>query len=150
VAVNNKNIAQNRKARHDFHIEQTFEAGIVLLGTEVKSCRQGKVSLVDSYASVKDGEVWLYNTNINVYEHGNINNHEPVRKRKLLLNKNEIRKLTQKIKNKGFTLVPLRMYFRNGKVKVEIALAKGKKSYDKRQDIAKRDFERSQQRKIKL
>lgn len=150
MAVNNKNIAQNRKARHDFHIEQTFEAGIVLLGTEVKSCRQGKVSLVDSYASVKDGEVWLYNTNINVYEHGNINNHEPVRKRKLLLNKNEIRKLTQKIKNKGFTLVPLRMYFRNGKVKVEIALAKGKKSYDKRQDIAKRDFERSQQRKIKL
>ena len=150
MAENNKNIAQNRKARHDFQIEQTIEAGVVLLGTEVKSCRQGKVSLVDSYATIKDGEVWLYNTNINVYEHGNINNHEPVRKRKLLLNKNEIRKLTQKIKNKGFTLVPLRMYFMNGKVKVELALAKGKKSYDKRQDIAKRDFERSQQRKIKL
>jgi len=150
VAENNKNIAQNRKARHDFQIEQTIEAGVVLLGTEVKSCRQGKVSLVDSYATIKDGEVWLYNANINVYEHGNINNHEPTRKRKLLLNKSEIRKLTQKIKNKGFTLVPLRMYFMNGKVKVELALAKGKKSYDKRQDIAKRDFERSQQRKIKL
>ena len=150
MAENNKNIAQNRKARHDFQIEQTIEAGVVLLGTEVKSCRQGKVSLVDSYATIKDGEVWLYNANINVYEHGNINNHEPTRKRKLLLNKSEIRKLTQKIKNKGFTLVPLRMYFMNGKVKVELALAKGKKSYDKRQDIAKRDFERSQQRKIKL
>jgi len=150
VAENNKNIAQNRKARHDFQIEQTIEAGVVLLGTEVKSCRQGKVSLVDSYATIKDGEVWLYNANINVYEHGNINNHEPTRKRKLLLNKSEIRKLIQKIKNKGFTLVPLRMYFMNGKVKVELALAKGKKSYDKRQDIAKRDFERSQQRKIKL
>jgi len=150
LAENNKNIAQNRKARHDFQIVQTIEAGIVLVGTEVKSCRAGKVSLVDSYAAIQANEVWLHNANINVYKHGNINNHEPTRKRKLLLNKSEIRKLIQKIKNKGLTLVPLKMYFSNGKVKVELALAKGKKSYDKRQDIAKRDFERSQHRKIKL
>ncbi len=150
LADNNKNIAQNRKARHDYQIEQIIEAGVVLVGTEVKSCRAGKVSLVDSYAAIQEGEVWLYNANINVYAQGNINNHEPTRKRKLLLNKSEIRKLVSKIKNKGLTLVTLRMYFSNGKVKVELGLAKGKKSYDKRQDIAKRDFERSELRKIKL
>ena len=144
-----KNITVNRKARHEYSIIQTYEAGIVLQGTEVKSLRQGKVNLVDSYATLKNGEVWLVGTNISVYEQGNINNHEPARTRKLLLNKSEIRKLIGKVKEKGLTLVPLRLYFKNGKVKVEIALAKGKKTYDKREAIAKKDFQRQQERRIK-
>ncbi len=144
-----KNITVNRKARHEYSIMQTYEAGIVLQGTEVKSLRQGKVNLVDSYATLKNGEVWLVGANISVYEQGNINNHEPARTRKLLLNKSEIRKLIGKVKEKGLTLIPLRLYFKNGKVKVEIALAKGKKTYDKREAIAKKDFQRQQERKIK-
>jgi len=144
-----KNITVNRKARHEYSIIQTYEAGIVLQGTEVKSLRQGKVNLVDSYANLKNGEVWLVSANINVYEQGNINNHEPTRTRKLLLNRSEIRKLSVKIKEKGLTLIPLRLYFKNGKVKVELALAKGKKSYDKRESIAKKDFQREQERRIK-
>jgi len=144
-----KNITVNRKARHEYSILQTVEAGIVLVGTEVKALRQGKANLVDSYSKIQNGEIWLVNANISEYTQGNINNHEPRRERKLLLNKSEIRKLTSKINEKGLTLIPLRLYFKQGKVKVELAVAKGKKVYDKRRDIAKRDFERDQDRKIK-
>ena len=119
-----KNIAVNRKARHEYTILQTFEAGIVLVGTEVKSLREGKANLVDSYALLKNGEIWLLSLHISEYKQGNINNHIPTRDRKLLLNKSEIRKLIGKSKEKGLTLVPLRLYFKNGKAKVEIALAK--------------------------
>jgi len=144
-----KNITVNRKARHEYTILQSFEAGIVLVGTEVKSLRQGKANIVDSYAKVINGEVWLIGLHINEYTQGNINNHDPVRDRKLLLNKSEIRKLIGGTTEKGLTLIPLRLYFKNGKVKIEIALAKGKKVYDKRRDIAKKDFEREQERRIK-
>ncbi|WP_337866144.1 SsrA-binding protein SmpB [Ignavibacterium sp.] len=144
-----KNITVNRKARHEYHILQTFEAGIVLVGTEVKALREGKANLVDSYAAIKNGEVWLIGAHISEYKQGNINNHNPTRDRKLLLNKSEIRKLIGKTREKGLTLIPLRMYFKIGRVKVELALAKGKKSYDKRETIAKRDFQREQERKIK-
>ncbi len=144
-----KNITVNRKARHEFTILQSFETGIALQGTEVKSLRQGKINLTDAYAQVKDGEVWLVNSHINVYDHGNINNHDPLRKRKLLLKKSEIRKLEKAVNEKGNTLIPLRFYFKGGIVKVELAIAKGKKVYDKRQDIAKRDAERELDRKVK-
>jgi len=144
-----KNITVNRKARHEYAILQTIEAGIVLVGTEVKSLRQGKANLVDGYAKVENGEVWLVNAHISEYTQGNINNHDPRRERKLLLNKSEIRKLIGKTREKGLTLIPLRLYFKNGKVKVELALAKGKKVYDKRRDIAKKDFQREQERRIK-
>ena len=144
-----KNITVNRKARHEYFILQSFEAGIALTGTEVKALRQGKANLVDSYASVEKGEVWLMSANISAYEQGNINNHEPTRTRKLLLNKSEIRKLIGKVKEKGLTLIPLRLYFKNGKVKVELAVVKGKKVYDKRESIAKRDFQRDQERRFK-
>lgn len=144
-----RNIAVNRKARHEYEIVQTYEAGMVLQGTEVKSCRQGKANLLDSYATLKNGELWLVGAHINNYEMGNINNHDPLRQRKLLLNRQEIRKLTGKIKEKGLTLIPLRLYFKGNKIKAELALAKGKKVYDKREDIAKRDFKRDQERKIK-
>jgi SsrA-binding protein len=144
-----KNITVNRKARHEYFILQSFEAGIVLTGTEVKALRQGKANLVDSYASVDKSEVWLHSANISPYEQGNINNHEPTRTRKLLLNKSEIRKLIGKVKEKGLTLIPLRLYFKNGKVKVELAVVKGKKVYDKRESIAKRDFQRDQERRFK-
>ncbi len=144
-----KNITVNRKARHDYHILQSYEAGIVLVGTEVKALREGKANLVDSYATIKSGEVWLVGAHISEYKQGNINNHNPTRDRKLLLNKSEIRKLIGKTKEKGLTLIPLRLYFKKGRVKVELALAKGKKSYDKRETIAKRDFQREQERKIK-
>ena len=144
-----KNITVNRKARHEYSILQTIEAGIVLVGTEVKALRQGKANLVDSYSKIQNGEIWLVNANISEYTQGNINNHDPRRERKLLLNKSEIKKLTSNINEKGLTLIPLRLYFKKGKVKVELALAKGKKVYDKRRDIAKRDFERDQDRKVK-
>ncbi|MHB8853851.1 MAG: SsrA-binding protein SmpB [Ignavibacteriaceae bacterium] len=144
-----KNITVNRKARFEYSIIETYEAGIVLTGTEVKSLRQGKANLVDSYGNLKNGEAWLVSAHISVYEQGNINNHEPTRSRKLLLNRKELRKLSGKIKEKGYTLVPLRLYFKNGKVKVEIVLAKGKKVYDKRETIAKRDYERDKARNFK-
>ena len=144
-----KNITVNRKARHEYFITQTFEAGISLLGTEVKALRQGKANLVDCYAAVKTGEVWLIGAHIGVYDFGNINNHDPIRDRRLLLNKSEIKKITRLIQEKGNTLVPLRLYFTRGKVKVELAVAKGKKSYDKREDIAKKDAKREAERKIK-
>lgn len=137
-----KILASNRKARHDFFIEDTLEAGVVLTGTEVKSIRQGKLNLKDSYASIDSGEIYLNNMHISPYEQGNIYNVDPVRKRKLLLHKREIRKLNQELTLKGLTLVPLSVYLKDGKVKVEIATAKGKKLYDKRDDIAKKDAER--------
>ena len=149
MAEEEKNITINRKVRHEYTILQSFEAGIVLQGTEVKSCREGKVSLVDSYAQIKGNEVWLVSMHINPYKHGNINNHDPMRTRKLLLNASEIRKLIGKVKEKGLTLIPYRVYFKRGRVKVELVLAKGKKVYDKREDIRKRDFAREQERKIK-
>jgi SsrA-binding protein len=144
-----KNVTVNRKARHEYEILQVYEAGIVLQGTEVKALREGKANLVDSYGLLKENEVWLIGAHISEYTQGNINNHDPVRTRKLLLNRSEIRKLIGKVKEKGLTLVPLRIYFKNGKVKVEMALAKGKKVHDKRESIAKRDFNRDQERKIK-
>lgn len=148
---NKANITVYRKARHDYTILQTVEAGIVLLGTEVKSCREHKASLVDSYATIdKNYEVWLIGAHINVYKQGNRFNHDPLRNRKLLLNKREIRKLDRQIKEKGNTLIPLRLYFNKGKVKVELAVAKGKRSYDKREAIAKKDMLRNAERKIKL
>jgi len=150
MSENEKNITINRKARYEYFILQTFEAGIVLQGTEVKALRQNKANLSDAYASIENSEVYLINAHIGIYDHGNISNHEPLRKRKLLLNRKEIRKLQKYTNEKGNTLVPLRMYFTHGKVKVEIAVAKGKKFYDKRQDIAKRDFQRELERKIKL
>ncbi len=144
-----KIITVNRKARHDYEILDTIEAGIVLLGTEVKSLRAGKVNLKDSYARIKDGEVWLVGVHISPYSHGGYSNHAPERDRKLLLHKSEIRRLIGKTEEKGITLVPLRMYFKNGKAKVELALARGKRKFDKRQDIAKRDAQREIQRKLK-
>lgn len=148
---NSKNITVNRKARHDYTILQTLEAGIVLVGTEVKSCRDNKASLVDSYARIDNyGEVWLVGCHINTYKQGNQFNHDPIRERKLLLSKKEIRKLDRSINEKGNTLIPLRLYFSKGKVKVEIAVAKGKRSYDKREAIMKKDMQRDAERKIKL
>jgi SsrA-binding protein len=133
----------NRKARHDYFIIEAFEAGIVLTGTEVKSLRQGNANLQDSYAELRGGEVWLEGMHINPYEHGSIYNHEPRRKRKLLLQKKQIRKLLGGLKEKGLTLVPLSVYFKGPYAKVELALARGKKSYDKREAIAKRESDRN-------
>jgi SsrA-binding protein len=137
-----KVIASNRKARHDYSILDTYEAGLVLQGTEVKSLRDGKASLADAFATVDDGEVWLRNVHIPEYTQGTWTNHTPRRTRKLLLHRSEIEKLIGKTKESGLSLVPLSMYFKDGKVKVEIALAKGKKAYDKRQTLAKRDADR--------
>ena len=147
---NYKNISVNRKAKHEYTFLQTYEAGIVLQGTEVKSLREGKINFSDSYASIRKNEVWLISMHISPYKQGNINNHEPVRDRKLLLHKREIRKLTAQINEKGLTLIPYRLYFKKGKVKVELALAKGKKTYDKREDIKKRDLKREEERNIKF
>ncbi|MGJ0845851.1 SsrA-binding protein SmpB [Tissierella praeacuta] len=143
--IGTKVVATNRKARFEYFIEDTIEAGLVLTGTEVKSIRQGKLNIKDSYASVEDGEVFINNLHISPYEQGNIYNVDPVRKRKLLLHKREIRKLMAAITQKGYTLVPLSVYIKNGLVKVELATAKGKKLYDKREDIAKKDAERRMQ-----
>ncbi|MCF8241841.1 MAG: SsrA-binding protein SmpB [Melioribacteraceae bacterium] len=143
-----KNITVNRKARHEYHIIQVYEAGISLLGSEVKSLREHNANLTDAYASIGNGEVILKNAHIGTYKQANINNHEPLRERRLLLRKSEIRKLIKFTEEKGNTLIPLRLYFRKGLVKVELAVAKGKKTYDKRQDIAKKDFQRQQERKI--
>ena len=138
-----KVLAANRSARHDYFIEETLEAGIVLTGTEIKSLRQGKVSLGESFARVNDGELFIYGMNIKPYDHGNIHNVDPLRPRKLLVHKKEIRKLILETKKEGFTLVPLSIYLNDkGLAKMEIAIAKGKKLYDKRESIAKRDVER--------
>lgn len=147
--MSEKIITTNRKARHEYEILESLEAGIVLAGTEVKSLREGRANLKDSYASVRNGEVFLFNAHISPYTHGNINNHDPLRTRKLLLNKKEIKRLIGKVQEKGLTLIPLRLYFKNGKVKVELALARGKKIYDKRRDIAKRDSERELKRQLR-
>jgi len=144
-----KIIAQNKKARHDYFIEQTMEAGIVLTGTEVKSIRQGKVNLKDSYASVENCEVILYGMHISPYEQGNIFNKDPLRDRKLLLHKYEINKLLGYTQQKGMSLVPTRMYFKKGKVKIELGIARGKKLYDKRDDAAERDAKREIDRRLK-
>ncbi|MGF7186743.1 SsrA-binding protein [Desulfitispora alkaliphila] len=137
-----KIVTDNRKARHDYAIEETYEAGLVLKGTEVKSLRAGKANLRDSFARIDKGEAWLHNMHISHYEQGNINNHDPTRPRKLLLNKAEINKLIGKIQQKGLTLVPLKVYFKYGRAKLELALARGKKLHDKRRDIADRDAKR--------
>jgi SsrA-binding protein len=141
-------IAQNRKARYDYLIEDTFEAGIVLTGTEVKSLRAGRASLVDGYAEIVDGEMWLHNAHIPEYTQGTWNNHTPRRKRKLLLHRHEIDKMERRVNERGLTVVPLSMYFVDGRAKVEIALAKGKKSYDKRHAIATRDAQREATREF--
>lgn len=145
-----KLVANNKKARHYYFIEEVYEAGIVLTGTEIKSVRQGKVSIKESYAKIEDGEMILYGMNISPYEQGNRYNVDPLRPRKLLLHKQEIRKLIGYTTQKGLTLVPLTMYINTeGRAKVEIAVARGKKNYDKRDDIAKRDAKREMDRKMK-
>jgi SsrA-binding protein len=141
-----KIIAQNRKARHDYSIVDVYEAGLVLVGTEVKSLRLGRASLVDGFATIDDGEMFLRNVHIPEYDQGSWTNHEPRRTRKLLLHREEITRLIGKTQESGLTIVPLSLYFLDGKVKVELALARGKKSYDKRQDLAKRDADREVQR----
>ena len=143
-----KMIAQNRKARHDYHVEDTWEAGLVLMGTEVKSLRQGRATLVDGFAEVDAHEVWLHGVHIPEYTQGTWTNHASRRRRKLLLNKSEIAKIERKIGDKGYTLVPLALYFKDGRAKVEIGLAKGKKSYDKRHALADRQAEREKQQAI--
>jgi SsrA-binding protein len=142
-------IAENRKAFHDFHLMETFEAGLVLLGTEVKAIREGRVNLRDSFARVEDGEVYLYNVHISPYSHRGYADHEPLRRRKLLLHRDEIRKLIGKTVEKGMTLVPVRLYFKNGRVKVAVSLAKGKKDYDKRETIKRREADRETRAAIK-
>jgi len=142
-------IAENRKAFHDFHLLETFEAGIVLLGTEVKAIREGRVNLRDSFARLEDGEVFLYNVNISPYSHRGYADHEPLRRRKLLLHRDEIRKLIGKTVEKGMTLVPVRLYYKKGRVKVAVSLAKGKKEYDKRETIKRREADRETRAAIK-
>ncbi len=144
-----KYIAENRKAFHDYHIIETFEAGIVLVGTEVKSIREGSANLRDSFARLEDGEVWLYNVHINPYSHRGYTDHEPTRKRKLLLHRQEIRKLIGKTVEKGMTLVPTRLYFKDGHVKVSLALAKGKQAHDKRETLKRRDIDRETRAAVK-
>jgi SsrA-binding protein len=143
-----KMIAQNKKARHDYAIEDVYEAGLVLTGTEVKSLRAGRASLVDGYAVIKDGEGWLHNVHIPEYTEGTWTNHEPRRPRKLLLHRTEIARLVGKTKEGGRTLVPLSLYFKDGRAKVEIALARGKKSYDKRVALAERQASREIEREM--
>ena len=143
-----KFVAQNRKARHDYHVEATFEAGLVLTGTEVKSLRAGRASLVDGYAEVRDGEVWLRNVHIPEYDQGTWTNHEPRRPRKLLMRRDEISRLIGKTREKGLTLVPLALYFSDGYAKVELALARGKKSYDKRHALAEKQARREADRAV--
>ena len=143
-----KLVAQNKKARHDYSIEDVYEAGMVLVGTEVKSLRAGRASLTDGYATIDDGEMWLRGVHIPEYTQGTWTNHEPRRPRKLLLNKDELRRISNKIRESGFTLVPLSIYFLDGNAKVEIAVARGRKSYDKRQAIAERESKRETDRAI--
>ena len=144
-----KLVANNKKAYHDYFIEEKHEAGLVLHGTEVKSLRLGKCSIKEGYAKIENGEAYVYGMNISPYEKGNIFNKDPLRVKKLLLHREEIRKIERKIAEKGFTLVPLQVYFKGSLVKVEIGVAKGKKLYDKRQDIAKKDQKREAQREFK-
>ena len=150
MSSNNINIlTENRKARHNYFIEDTYEAGMVLLGTEVKSLRLGHVNLKDSYARVKKGEVFVHQIHIGAYPFAFYGNHDPLRKRKLLLHKDEIKKLYGKVNEKGLSLIPLKIYFQNGKVKLTLALAKGKRKYDKRETIRRRDEQRDLERSKK-
>jgi SsrA-binding protein len=142
-------IAENRKAFHDFHLLETFEAGLVLLGTEVKAIREGRVNLRDSFARVEGSEVFLYNVHISPYSHRGYADHEPLRRRKLLLHRSEIKKLIGKTVEKGMTLVPTRLYFKDGRVKVAVSIAKGKKDYDKRETIKKREADRETRAAVK-
>ena len=141
-----KIIAENRKARHDYHIDEEFEAGMVLKGTEVKSLRLGQANLKDSYARIKNGEVFVHQMHINPYPFAYYDNHDPLRPRKLLLHKREIKRLYGKVNEKGLTLIPLKMYFKNGKAKISIALARGKRKYDKREAIRRREEQREMER----
>ena len=141
-----KLICQNKKARHNYSIEDTYEAGIALVGTEVKSLREGRANLGDSYGKIKDGEVFLVDAHISPYSFGNRFNHDPLRTRKLLFHKKEIRRLIGKVQEKGFTLIPLRLYFSNGKAKVELGLGKGKKLFDKRETLKRKTMERDMER----
>ena len=144
-----KIVATNRKAYHDYLILQSFETGIILTGTEVKSVREGKINLKDSYATIKNNEIFVLNMHISPYHHATAFNHEPLRNRKLLLHRAEINKLDGKIKERGLTLIPLKVYLKKGHVKIELALVKGKKLYDRRDDIAKRDLDRETKREAK-
>jgi SsrA-binding protein len=141
-----KLICQNKKARHNYAIEDKYEAGIALVGTEVKSLREGRANLGDSYGKIKNGEVFLVDAHISPYSHANRFNHDPLRTRKLLLHKKEIRRLIGKVQEKGFTLIPLRLYFSNGKAKVELGLGKGKKLFDKRETLKRKTMERDMER----
>ena len=143
------NVAENRKAYHDYHMLETFEAGVALMGTEVKAIREGRVNLRDSFAKVEGGEVFLYNVHISPYSHRGYAEHEPLRRRKLLLHREEIRKLIGKTVERGMTLVPVRMYFKNGRVKVAVSLARGKKEYDKRETIKRREVDRETRAAVK-
>ena len=144
-----KVIARNRRARHEYHIEDVFEAGLVLTGTEVKSLRAGRASLADGFAQISDHEVWLHNVHIPEYTHGTWTNHEPRRTRKLLMHRKEIDKLAAETNERGLTVVPLSLYFKDGKAKVELALARGKRTYDKRHDLARRDAAREVERALR-
>ncbi len=144
-----KQVATNRKALHDYFLEDTYEAGIALTGTEIKSVRAARVNLGDGFVQIRHGEAWLINVHISPYDFGNRENHEPRRERKLLLHHREIRKLLSKVSERGWTIVPLRMYLRNGRAKVEIALVRGKRLYDKRDAVAERDADRELRRAIK-
>ncbi len=145
----NKIVARNRRARHDYHIDDVYEAGLVLTGTEVKSLRAGRASLSDGFAQVADGEVWLHNIHIPQYTQGTWTNHEPRRIRKLLMHRKEIDRLSRETAERGLTLVPLSLYFKDGRAKVELALARGKRTYDKRHDLAKRDAAREVDRALR-
>ena len=144
-----ESIARNKRARHDYHVLETWEAGIALTGTEVKSLRGGKANLTDAYGIVKDGEVYLLNLHISPYEQGNVFNHDPTRTRKLLLHRREIRRMIGAVERQGLTLVPLELYFKHGKAKVALALAKGKQAHDKRDDLRKKDDEREMARALR-
>ena len=145
-----KLVANNKKAYHDYFVDEKYEAGLVLHGTEVKSLRLGKCSIKEAFIRIENGEVWVYGMHISPYEMGNIFNKDPMRPKKLLMHKSEINKLLGKIKEKGFTLVPLQVYFKDGRAKVEIGLCRGKKNYDKRADIAKKDMQREAERDFKI
>ena len=144
-----RTIAENRKARHDYHILDSWEAGVALLGTEVKSIREGRVNLRDSYARIDNGEVWMLNVHISPYSHRGSAEHAELRQRKLLLHRDEIRKMVGQVAEKGLTLVPLELYFKNGRVKVQLALAKGKQAHDKRETIRRREVERETRAAVK-
>lgn len=144
-----KQIAENRRARHDYQLLERFEAGLVLTGTEVKSLREGRVTLSQAFAEIRDGEAWLMGVEIATYDHGNRSNHEPMRARKLLLHRREIDSLYGKVREKGLTVVPTRLYFKDGRAKVELAVARGKEQRDKRRDVVERDAKRQMERALK-